>query len=58
MALTLNFISGLSVMFGVIVILATDVSNETVGVLLSMSAGVYFYIAFTDCAPRISKLYY
>jgi zinc transporter ZupT len=55
MALTLNFISGLSVMIGVIVILATDVSDETVGVLLSMSAGVYFYIAFTECAPRISK---
>ena len=54
-ALTLNFVSGLSVMIGVIVILATDVSDESVGILLSMSAGVYFYIAFTECAPRISK---
>ena len=54
-ALTLNFISGLSVMFGVIVILATDVSDQTMGILLSMSAGVYFYIAFTECAPRIGK---
>lgn len=54
-ALTLNFLSGLSVMFGVITILAIDVSNETIGVLLAMSAGVYFSIALTDCAPRTNN---
>lgn len=53
-ALALNFISGLSVMLGVVVIMAMEVSEESVGVLLSMSAGVYFYIALTECAPRIN----
>ncbi|KAI2489197.1 ZIP Zinc transporter [Fragilaria crotonensis] len=53
-ALVLNFVSGFSVMIGVIVIMAMDVSNEAIGVLLAMSAGVYFNIAFTDCAPRIN----
>ena len=52
-ALALNFISGLSVMLGVVVIMAMDVSKESVGVVLSMSAGVYMYIALTECAPRI-----
>lgn len=54
-ALVLNFLSGFSVMLGVIVILAIDVSNEAIGVLLAMSSGVYFNISFTDCAPRINR---
>ena len=53
-ALALNFISGLSVMLGVIVIMAIDVSDETVGVLLAMSAGVYMFVALTECAPRVN----
>ena len=53
-ALALNFTSGLSIMLGVVVIMAMDVSEESVGVLLCMSAGVYFYIALTECAPRIN----
>ena len=54
-ALVLNFLSGISVMLGVIVIMAMDVSNESIGVLLAISSGVYFNIAFTDCAPRINR---
>ncbi len=54
-ALVLNFLSGISVMLGVIVIMAMDVSNEAIGVLLAISSGVYFNIAFTDCAPRINR---
>jgi zinc transporter ZupT len=54
-ALVLNFLSGISVMLGVIVIMAMDVSNESIGVLLAISSGVYFNIAFTDCAPRTNR---
>ena len=53
-ALTLNFISGMSVMLGVIVIMAVDVSSESVGVLLAMSAGVYLFVSLTECAPRVN----
>jgi zinc transporter ZupT len=52
-ALALNFISGLSVVLGVIVIFAANVSNATIAILLAMSSGVYLYIALTECAPRI-----
>ena len=54
MALALNFVSGLSVMVGVVVVLSMDLSDESVGILLCLSAGVYFYITFTECAPRIN----
>ena len=53
-ALVLNFMSGLSVMLGVIVIFAMDMSNEVIGALLALSAGVYLYIALTECAPRVN----
>lgn len=53
-ALAFNFVSGFSVMLGVIVIFATDVSDATIGVILAMSAGVYFYVALTECAPRVN----
>lgn len=56
MALTLNFASGFSVMLGVVIIFAIDVSNEVVGILLGTSAGVYFYVAFTETAPRINTV--
>jgi zinc transporter ZupT len=52
-ALTYNFLSGFSVMFGAMIILALDLSEVVTGSLLSMSAGVYIYIAATECIPRI-----
>jgi zinc transporter ZupT len=52
-ALTYNFFSGFSVLFGAIMILALDLSEAVTGSLLSMSAGVYIYIAATECIPRI-----
>ena len=54
-ALIVNFVSGLSVMFGVIVILAIDVSAASTGTLLAISSGVYIYIAAAECQPRIEK---
>jgi zinc transporter ZupT len=52
-ALTYNFMSGFSVMLGAIIILALELSDVVTGSLLSMSAGVYIYIAATECIPRI-----
>jgi zinc transporter ZupT len=54
-ALLLNFISGLSVVLGVIVIFASDVNDTTIAILLAMSAGVYLFIALTECAPRVNS---
>jgi zinc transporter ZupT len=54
-ALAFNFVSGFSVMLGVIVIFSTEVSNTAIGVILAMSAGVYFYVALTECAPRVNQ---
>jgi zinc transporter ZupT len=53
-ALLINFLSGSSVILGVIVILSTYVSNEAIGVILAMSSGVYLFVTLTECAPRIT----
>lgn len=54
-ALILNFLNGLSVMFGVILILALGVSNMATGCILAVSAGVYVHVAASECLPRIEK---
>ena len=54
-ALLLNFLSGLSVMLGALLILSIDFSAETMGIILTLSAGVYLYIAGTECLPRIQE---
>lgn len=51
-ALTLNFVSGLSVLFGALLILSMDVNSNTTGCLLAIGAGVYLYIAASECLPR------
>jgi zinc transporter ZupT len=51
-ALGFNFLSGLSVLFGAIVVVAADVSDLGIGSLLSVSAGVYLYIGTSECIPR------
>ena len=55
MALVLNFASGTSVLLGVVIILANDIDDPTIGVLLCISAGVYFYLAFTEIAPLVNR---
>jgi zinc transporter ZupT len=52
-ALTYNFLSGFSVMLGAVIIVALELSDMVTGSLLSVSAGVYIYIAATECIPRI-----
>lgn len=54
-ALILNFLCGLSVVFGVILILALDVSNMAIGCILAISAGVYVHVAASECIPRVEK---
>jgi zinc transporter ZupT len=52
-ALTYNFLSGFSVMFGAVLIVALELGEMVTGSLLSVSAGVYIYIAATECIPRV-----
>eukprot|EP00928_Gymnodinium_smaydae_P096976 TRINITY_DN8679_c0_g1_i1.p1 TRINITY_DN8679_c0_g1~~TRINITY_DN8679_c0_g1_i1.p1 ORF type:complete len:455 (-),score=78.46 TRINITY_DN8679_c0_g1_i1:249-1463(-) len=52
LALVLNFVSGMSVLLGAIVILASPVSDAAVGLLLAFGGGVYLHIAATECMPR------
>lgn len=55
-ALGLNFISGLSVILGAIIILAQDsVDNYSQGLLLAYGGGVYIQIAASECMPRALK---
>lgn len=53
LALALNFLSGISVLLGAIIILASDIPNEDIGLLLAFGGGVYVHIAATECMPRI-----
>lgn len=55
-ALLGNFLAGLSIVIGGIVVLLVDVSNLTIGVILSMSAGVYSHIAATECMARVNAV--
>lgn len=55
-ALALNFASGLSVTLGGIVVLSADVSNFAIGVILSMSAGIYICLAAKECMPTVDRL--
>ena len=55
-ALLLNFISGCSVLIGVIIVLSIDLQEPVIGVVLSVSAGVYLYIAVGECIPRVQDV--
>jgi zinc transporter ZupT len=55
-ALLANFLSGLSVLFGALVILAADLSDQATGVILAISAGVYLHITAVECLPRVMEI--
>ena len=55
-ALALNFLSGLSVLLGGIIILASNVSQKTIGVIMGIAASVYTHIAASECIPRIEEV--
>jgi zinc transporter ZupT len=52
-ALCLNFINGLSVLLGAVMIVAIeDMTDVAIGSILAVSSGVYFYISVAECFPR------
>merc|ERR1740138_1821018 len=50
MACVVNFMSGISVMIGGAISLATEPGSGTKGLMLAFSAGVYLYVACTEAA--------
>merc|ERR1711912_116083 len=55
-ALLCNFLSGLSVILGAVVVLAQDsVSNFDQGMLLAFGGGVYLQIGASECMPRVHE---
>jgi zinc transporter ZupT len=52
-AILANALSGVSVLLGGLVILSTDLSEGAIGIILSVSAGVYVYITACECVPKI-----
>jgi len=52
-ALVLNFVTGLSVVLGAIVVLASDPPNSDVGLLLAFGAGTYLHIGTVECMAKI-----
>jgi len=52
-ALILNFISGLSVALGVIVIMSVDVDGRGIGCILTYGGGVYIQIGLGECMARV-----
>ena len=53
--LTLNFVSGLSVILGVLISVGSGNNNDFWhGLLLAFGAGVYLQIAAAECMPRVS----
>jgi len=55
-ALALNFLAGMSVILGVVIINASDVENSSVGLLLAFGGGTYVYLAASECMPKLYSL--
>ncbi len=55
-ALALNFLSGLSVVIGAIIVLAAQVSDLSTGLILAFGGGVYIHVGATECMPRVYRL--
>jgi zinc transporter ZupT len=55
-ALALNFLSGFSVVLGTVIVLASDVSDASIGLILAFGGGVYIHVGATECMPRVYRL--
>ena len=55
LALLLNFLSGISVLLGALLVLFMEFSNETIGIMLSISSGVFIFIGACECIPRVQE---
>jgi zinc transporter ZupT len=54
-ALALNFVCGLSISLGGVVVLAADLSSASIGVILCIGGGVYLHVAVAECLPTARK---
>merc|ERR1712038_656921 len=52
-ALAINFITGMSVILGTIIVLAAGVEDSTTGLLLAFGGGVYLQIGCVECMPKM-----
>merc|ERR1712117_941786 len=52
-ALIINFVTGTSVIIGALIVLGTDVSDSTTGLLLAFGGGVYLQIGAVECMPKM-----
>merc|ERR1711988_1102060 len=52
-ALASNFAAGLGVLLGTIIVLAADVGDSAIGILLAFGGGVYLHIGAVECMPKI-----
>ena len=52
-ALLLNFLSGFSVLLGVIITMASESTMYSQGMMLAFGGGVYVQIGATECMPRV-----
>ncbi|KAG8457639.1 hypothetical protein KFE25_002303 [Diacronema lutheri] len=52
-ALALNFVSGTTIFLGAIVVLASDLDDNAVGIILAFGGGIYVYNAGVECLPRV-----
>jgi zinc transporter ZupT len=53
LALGCNFLSGTSVLLGVIIFLSSEISKADIGLLLAFGGGTYLYIALVECMPKL-----
>lgn len=52
-ALTMNFVSGLGVLLGTVIIMGSNIGNDAIGVFFAFGGGVYVHVAATNCMPRV-----
>lgn len=52
-ALFWNFFSGLTAVMGLVLVFASDIASQTLGLLLLVGAGVFIYISFANLVPEI-----
>merc|ERR1712054_350913 len=54
-ALILNFLSGLSIVIGALIVVGAEPGDQANGCLLAFGGGVYIQIAATECAGRVNN---
>lgn len=55
-ALLLNFSCGLSIMMGGILVLAAELSQMSIGVILCIGGGVYLHLSIGECLPTAENV--